>query len=165
MDDAQRIEVARANGINQPELVMSAARATGIPFYIGCAYLIQETSGGQMIFGSDPTQFRGSELVQTDKGRLVTKDRYQCYKAQRNRLGAQGVGPLQATDPGWQDEVDAAGGCWDFETNVFKGFELLMRFKATRTWDEVALRWNGGQTFVEHNRELRTQWKALMSDT
>ena len=168
LTDQQKIQIASANGIIRADEVFALAKKTGIPFYIGCAYLEQETSGGKNVFGSDegpPGKMRGIEMMQPENlgSRDVTEMLYKVYRMQRPDLGAQGVGPLQATYPDWQDEIDRAGGCWVWEVNVEKGFELIMEFKATRTWDQVALRWNGGTVFVDHNRELRQEWRDRLN--
>lgn len=167
LTDEQKVKVAGNNGIILPALVMDICRDIGLPFYIACTYLEQETSGGHHWFGSDegkPGLMRGIEMIEELGDRIVTEDRYKIYRMQRAELGAQGIGPLQATFPDWQDEIDAAGGCWVWEVNVEKGLTLIRDFKAAgRTWDETALRWNGGQAFVDHNRELRNKWRERLA--
>lgn len=166
LTDAQKIQVASDNGIENAGTLMQLCRKLDFPFYIACAYLEQETSGGDNVFGSDGGKgswFNGGDLVQETGTKQVTRDRYLIYRLYKDEPGHinQGVGPMQLTADVVQQAADAKGGCWIWQDNVETGLETLLDFKATRTWDGTALRWNGGQAFVDHNRQLRVKWKGL----
>ena len=166
LTDEQKIDIATSHGILRAGVVMRICRDIKLPFYVACAYLEQETNGGDNVFGSDsgkPGLIRGEDLVRATGNKDVTLDRYRIYRMQRDFLGMQGVGPLQLTWWELQDEADLLGGCWDPIINTEVGLKLIREYKNTRTWDEVALRWNGGEKYVIHNRELRDKWRERLA--
>jgi len=89
----RRIRVMRNNGIVSPVRTFLVARQEKLPLPIACAFLEQESSGGQNVFGHDPTIFVGAGKV--------TRDKYRRYKQQRDAnlpngdRRMQGVGPMQ----------------------------------------------------------------------
>jgi hypothetical protein len=110
----------RRLGIRMPVRMLAAARTAAIPPSLAASVLMQETSGGDNVFGHDPTIFVGAGKV--------TKAKYQAYKKQRGPKGEggmQGVGPLQLTFYTLQDEADEQGGCWRPYVNMLVGFEHL----------------------------------------
>ena len=167
LTDQEKIDIATANGIDRAGVVMRICREIDLAFYIACAYLEQESAGGANVFGSDtgkPGLIRGVDLIRATGNKDVTLDRYRIYRMQRDDLGSQGVGPLQLTHWTLQDRADNAGGCWDPIVNTEIGLTVIKEYKdAGRTWDEVALRWNGGENYVTHNRELRIKWRERLA--
>lgn len=125
-------------GIKHPYGAWQASRASGLPFYVLCAFLERESSGGDNVFGHDPTIFVGA-------GR-VTKKKYLEYRALRDITGkAQGVGPMQLTYPPYQDQADERGGCWNALVNMTVGAEIVLNFwNAHRDWAKAATMYNAG---------------------
>jgi uncharacterized protein YcbK (DUF882 family) len=116
--DALRVKRLRAHGIVNPIWTLQAARKAKLPLYLACAMLEQESGGGRNVFGHDPTIFAGAGFV--------TKQKYLAYKKSRGSGvfgGMQGVGPMQLTWYGYQDEADRRGGCWKPYVNMWVGFE------------------------------------------
>lgn len=106
-------------GIRYPKTTVREARKAGLPLSLACAFLMQESAGGQNVFGHDP-------VANPVKGGKVTKSRYLEYKTNRKRgLGMQGVGPMQLTWYAYQDAADAIGGCWKVSCNMRVGFRLV----------------------------------------
>lgn len=135
-----KIRAARRHGIKMPVRAYVASRKTGVPFYVTCAFLMQESSGGMNVFGSDPSIFKGAGAV--------TKEKYREYKRQRIASGnkkMQGVGPMQLTWHTFQDEADRMGGCWRPLTNMVVGLQIVKRFRnfSDGTWESAARRYNG----------------------
>lgn len=92
------------------------ARRANLPLSYALAFLEKESAKGQNVFGHDPVR-------NPVKGGRVSKSRYLAYKRYRNAgLGAQGVGPMQLTYPGFQEEADRMGGCWKPKYNMRVGF-------------------------------------------
>lgn len=109
---------AKRHGIVYPLRAYNAAKKHGLDFALACAILMRETSGGQNVFGHDPTIFVGAGVV--------NKAKYLAYRTLRNRVHKyQGVGPCQLTSPGLQDEADQIAGCWDVYSNMVVGFKFL----------------------------------------
>jgi hypothetical protein len=108
-----------------------------VPYWVTCAFLMQETSGGTNEFGHDPTIFIGAGTV--------TKSKYLKYKAERIRTGQmQGVGPMQLTWYAFQDRADALGGCWKPYCNLVAGLEYLKGLHDHfGDWESVARVYNG----------------------
>lgn len=97
---------------------MRYALEHGVPLNVACAVLMQESGGGANEFGHDPTIFVGAGAV--------TRAKYMAYRVARNRLGeCQGVGPMQLTSKGLQDEADVYGGCWLPRVNIAVGMHYL----------------------------------------
>ena len=162
LSDEEKVERARANGIVDPETAMKVAREVDIPFYILCAYLEQETGGGRNIWGNDDTWMRGIPLRAFGLEE-VTKNSYMIYKLHRSRFGSQGVGPLQLTHSTIQDEADKNGGCWKPEVNILTGAKLIKSFRDSEgSWHDAARRYNGSESYADHNDELRNKWREFI---
>lgn len=136
---------------------MKVSEKTGVPYYVVCAFLEQESSGGENVFGHDPTIFIGA-------GR-VTKEKYLKYKAERNRTGkVQGVGPMQLTYGPFQDSADALGGAWKPDINMEVGFGLIKNYwDQTKSWREVGRRYNGKYSYGDQIVDKINKWKRLLS--
>jgi len=155
-----------------PGRAWRAAKATGVPFYILCAFLMQETGGGRNVYGHD-VDSRGLPRPFWGHG-LVTRENYAAYLVERDlgiretRWGigrrSQGVGPMQLTWWEFQDEADKAGGCWDPEVNVLVGARILARHRSTgKTWHGVALAYNGKESYADQMDERFRTWRRLMA--
>ena len=137
------VAAAREAGCTMAGTAHRATRAADIPFYVGCAFLLQETDGGRNVFGHDPTVFAGA-------GR-VTRAKYLAYKHTRQRTGEmQGVGPMQLTWSTYQDRADRLGGAWKPYPNMLVGFRHLAALHhATGTWTRAAHDYNGGGAMAD----------------
>jgi hypothetical protein len=97
-----------------------AAHDAGLNIALAASLLIQESGGGENIYGHDPTIFVGAGQV--------TEANYQVYLAERRHSGntlMQGVGPCQLTYWSLQDAADRLGGCWKPLCNMRVGFSHL----------------------------------------
>jgi hypothetical protein len=131
-------EVLTENGTKRAAEVVELAAAAGLELAAAATLLEKESSGGDNVFGHDPVKPGGVQ------GGKVTKEAYLKYKAHRAEFGAQGVGPTQLTFPGFQDEADKRGGCFDWRVNCAVGFEKLAGFiKANGVHDGFRI-YNGG---------------------
>lgn len=143
---ATPIEATRAkrHGIVIADVAYDEAKRAGLEFAVACAILMRESSGGNNVFGHDPTIFVGAGAV--------TKEKYAAYKAARVKAGnrlMQGVGPVQLTYFGYQDQADAQGGCWDPRFNCRIGFQALAgNIKAHGLRDGIR-RYNGSGPAAE----------------
>src|SRR4051794_14114756 len=103
--------------VADPGTVIAEARRAGLKLALACAGLEKASSGGQNIFGSDPTIFA--------RAGIVTRGKYAAYRTQRQASGnklVQAVGPCQLTRYQLQDEADRLGGCWQPAINMRVGF-------------------------------------------
>jgi hypothetical protein len=137
------VEEARKAGCDMATTALRATRDANIPYYVGCAFLQQETGGGQNVFGHDPTVFAGAGTV--------TRAKYLAYKEVRERTGQmQGVGPMQLTWYTYQDRADRLGGAWKPYPNMLVGFRHLAELhRATGSWTAAAHEYNGGGAAAE----------------
>lgn len=165
MTDHQQAKVGRARdaGIINPIWAMQAAIWSGVPYYVLCAYLEQESAKGENLWGSDKTWMRGVELREVGIF-LVTADLYFAYRLHRDRdgFGNQGVGPMQLTHPTFQDRGDQLGGTHLPLPNILAAVESLAIWKTSMTWHQVAARYNGSESYADHNDELRAKWKPII---
>lgn len=154
----KEIVKARKHGIRMPIRAWKEAKRAGLPFHIACAFLVQETNGGQNIFGHDPTIFVGAGKV--------TKKKYLAYKKKRGSLGQggmQGVGPMQLTYWTIQDTADQLGGCWKPSINMRVGFTLIVQYeKALGSWTKAAERYNGSREYAVEVRSRWVSWKKIL---
>lgn len=132
-------------GILRAEQTVAAARAAGLELACAATLLEKESYGGRNVWGSDPVQTGGTYV----KGSEVTRAAYLAYKARRRELGAQGVGPCQLTWPGFQDQADARGGCWDPAVNMAVGFETLAGLIRAHGLRDGFRRYNGSGPAAE----------------
>lgn len=139
----ERVDAAQRAGCDMAGVARRATRAAHIPLYVGCAFLQQETGGGQNVFGHDPTVFAGAGEV--------TKSKYLAYKKVRERTGQmQGVGPMQLTWYTYQDRADQLGGAWKPYPNMVVGFRHLAALhRSTGSWTAAAHEYNGGGPMAE----------------
>lgn len=153
---AKRLRLAR-RGIVYPATTVAEARRAGLDLAVACAVLIQETAGGVNEFGHDPV----SNPV---KGGLVTQARYLEYLHHRNLgQGSQGVGPMQLTWGGYQDEADRIGGCWKPWLNMRVGFGILAgKIKSSRSLEEGLAAYNGaGAAAAAYGRQVAARARAF----
>jgi hypothetical protein len=159
MNKLQQMIVASKNGIVYPYQTMKASDATGVPYYILCAYLEQETGGGHNVFGHDASIYRGAGIV--------TKAKYLAYKAERDASRPrrmQGVGPMQLTWYTIQDRADALGGCWKPAANILTGAEFLAKYrKDTGSWGKAAKQWNTNPSYWTQIADRIEKWKVRLS--
>jgi hypothetical protein len=123
-DDAMSADqVLAEHGILRAAEVVALAREAGLDLAAAATMLEKESYGGQNVWGHDGVDPKGIY----EKGAPVTKEAYLRYKAARQsgRILPQGVGPTQLTWPGYQDQADTEGGCYDWTTNVKVGFRAL----------------------------------------
>jgi len=138
-----RVDAARRAGCTMADAARRATRDAGIPYYVGCAFLLQESGGGRNVFGHDPTVFAGAGEV--------TRSKYLAYKKVRQRTGLmQGVGPMQLTWYSYQDRADRLGGAWKPYANMLVGFRHLAALhRSTGSWTTAAHEYNGGGPMAE----------------
>lgn len=139
------VDVLRAGGIQRPAEVVELARSTGLDLACAAVLLVKESGGGRNVWGSDPVSTGGIYA----KGSPVTRAAFERYRTRRGELGAQGVGPTQLTWPGFQDQADRAGGCWDWTANVHTGFTILAGLIRQHGVREGFRRYNGSGAAAE----------------
>jgi cell wall-associated NlpC family hydrolase len=163
MSDRELLRRMRANGIVDPDATLMESRRAGLPLAIACATLEQESGGGHNVFGND-------NVRNPVKRGPVTKKRYLEYK--RHRMlgeGANGVGPMQLTWPGYQDRADGLGGCWVPETNMRVGFSILRANIRSSGLRDGVRKYNGSGPAAEHYADRVLQrirkWRMILADT
>jgi hypothetical protein len=155
-----KIVKARTAGCKRPVIAWGEAERARIPYYVLCAFLEQESSGGKNVFGHDAMKCSADI-----KGKHVTKRRYEEYKGRRSTCGMQGVGPMQLTFHTLQDEADAMGGCWKPRINIRYGAGLLADYlEQEGSWHAAAKRYNGSEEYANRNDELRRKWRELIGE-
>lgn len=125
-------------------IAMEADRQN-IPVSVLTAVVEQET-GFRNVFGHDK-KVNGSTsgIPKRWAGTEVTKNKYRWYKLGRRFRGNQGVGPMQLTFPGYQDEADRDGGCWDTAVNIATGANVLKAlYDSHGTWAAAYAVYNAG---------------------
>ncbi|GAA2139006.1 hypothetical protein GCM10009844_07450 [Nocardioides koreensis] len=133
----EQVDEAKKAGCTMAGTARRATREADIPYYVGCAFLQQETDGGRNVFGHDPTVFAGAGEV--------TRSKYLAYKSVRQRTGEmQGVGPMQLTWSTYQDQADRLGGAWKPYPNMLVGFRHLADLhRSSGSWTAAAHDYNG----------------------
>lgn len=161
------VEIAQANGIVIPQTAWDESQAAGVPYEVTLAMLDQESGGGSNVYGHD-----GGAGYWFSGAGTVTQANYAVYKAGRAAHGAQGVGPMQLTSPGYQDAADSLGGCWVPRHNVTEGLRIIAGYyKATGSWHESARRYNAGgashppagSAYADQVTARITRWQALLA--
>lgn len=158
----RRIRVMRNNGIVSPVRTFLVARQEKLPLPIACAFLEQESSGGQNVFGHDPTIFVGAGKV--------TRDKYRRYKQQRDahlpdgERRMQGVGPMQLTWYEFQDDADKRGGCWRPAKNMAVGFGLIRDYLDEFDGNVVDAgeKYNGNRSYGHEVRDKVEKWRERL---
>ncbi len=151
-------------GIQRPLEVVELAAAARLEVACAATLLERESSGGRNVWGRDPVDDGGVYA----KGGEVTRAAYEAYRAQRDRLGAQGVGPCQLTHPSLQNEADRRGGCWDWRSNVAVGFEHLAGLQRSYGMRDGFRRYNGSgpaaEQYADRAVEALARWRTRLGD-
>lgn len=126
-----------------------------MPLEYALTLLDMESSGGLNIWGRDAVKCG-------PVGGEVTAENYADYKANRDRCGTQGCGPMQLTWAGFQDEADARGGCWIPEINVQVGLEVFADYY-TRLGPRAAFKaYNGGDAYAAEAMVRVDMWRKVI---
>lgn len=168
---AEKIARAKRAGIQRAELTWDACQEEKVPFFVACAFLMQESSGGYNVWGQDPTW-----MIRYP---VMNEDTYAVYRKHRSKFGAQGVGPMQLTYPALQDQADELGGCWIPGHNMRVGFRLLAEYKrdaptldGKSKWWWAAKKYNSGnytattagRTYADETWLLITDFRRIIQD-
>jgi len=137
----------RRHGGRYADIIVREAGRNHLPVELVCA-VIDVESHFRNVYGHDavrnPIKSPANGLLQ------VTEANYKEYKRHRKLgQGAQGVGPMQLTDPGLQDRADKAGGTWTVSANIAVGCAHLAHLKATFGHDRGVRAYNDGSGTVE----------------
>lgn len=155
-------EILADNGILQPDDVIELAAVVGLELAAAATLLQKESGGGRNIYGHDNVDTGGFYT----KGGPVTEENFTLYRANRKRLGNQGVGPTQLTSPGFQDEADTLGGCWDWRCNTQTGFRILSSHITNFGVQDGFRRYNGSgpaaQRYAKDAVDKLQMWRGLL---
>jgi hypothetical protein len=161
--------IIRKHGGRYEDAIIREAHASGLELSLVCA-LIEHESGFRNVYGHDPVP---NPIKSPPNGlREVTEENYRLYlRHRRNKEGMQGVGPTQLTWFEFQDEADAAGGCWKPEVNIKIGCRVVARERARLGSTRQALRvYNGGPTppastegYARSVLKLQQKWQHLLA--
>lgn len=145
LEKRRKVRLAANNGVRMPSLLFDAAEWARIPYWVACAFAMQETSGGKNIYGQD-----GGPDHPFYKHGTVTECNYKTYRKEARRTGKrQGVGPLQLTHASFQDRADELGGCWKPYHNMQAAFEWMRgRRTAGQSWHDIARGYNGQESYA-----------------
>lgn len=151
---------------------VGAAPATGFDLAACCA-MVQEESGGRMVWGADPWDQAayplGLALPASLNEQPVTEQNYHTYRASRD-LGRQpqGCGIAQLTSPGLQRAAELAGGCWVPFYNARVGFTVLRDlFAGPRSTTAAFAAYNGSgpaaDAYGVRVEALRLDWRQRLA--
>lgn len=138
------IELLRASAIRMPDFAVTESVTTNTRLACACVLLTKESSGGTNVYGHDAVKCDG-----TPRGGPVTEENYLLYKANRSTCGAQGVGPVQLTWPGFQDRADTLGGCWRPAVNIRVGLDIFSGYMRAGGMRTAYRRYNGSGAAAE----------------
>lgn len=141
-------DILEAGGILRAAEVVELAAAAGLDLAAAAVVLLKESGGGNNVWGSDHVVIAPGTYT---PGAVVTKPSYLAYKQAvlAGRAGRQGVGPMQLTWGGYQDQADALGGCWDWRSNVTVGFRALAGLIENNGLRSGFRHWNGAGPAAE----------------
>jgi hypothetical protein len=159
-------EVLTAGGILRAAEVVELAAATSLDLAAAATMLAKESGGGRNVWGSDGVVVAPGTYV---KGAPVTQSTYLAYRAAvvAGRAGRQGCGPTQLTYGGYQDQADAAGGCWDWRANVATGFRALQALIKAKGLRDGFRAYNGtgpaAEAYASASITIYNSWRARLA--
>lgn len=169
----EQIATALANGILRPRRVSAQAGRVGLPFHVACAYLMQESAGGENVYGHDRNA-DGTKRIFWGHGE-VTECNYAAYLKEVERSGErQGVGPMQLTWHSFQTPD-----IWRYNVNLRTGFGVVRDHMDTplatirRTYPNAedtlwwrlhysARRYNGKESYATEMDVRFAHWRRLV---
>ena len=121
--------------------ILAARTQAKVGLPLALAFLMQESGGGRNVFGHD---MFGTEKAPGWGWGQVTKSRYLAFRKLRDQTGrSNGVGPMQLTSPGLQDQADEAGGCWVPQHNIAVGLHYAHDLIVLHGLEVGVARYNG----------------------
>lgn len=150
----------RRAGIVNPIITVQEADRVGVPYDVLATILDMETGGGKNVFGHDP----GGAVT----GGKVTKERYLEYRRALTQGAGkfpQGVGPMQLTSLGLQNEADRMGGCWIPRYNIRVGARFLKEsanWRSSKPYWFAAKAYNGSEAYARKFTLRREHWIAVV---
>lgn len=136
----------RRHGGRWEDAIVREAADFELPVSLLCA-VIENESGFTNVFGHDGRPGHTNTIKSPPRPApdlVVTQELYAEYLRQRKLgRGEQGVGPMQLTSAGLQDDADHSGGCWKPEVNIRIGAKTLARHIARLGLQRGVQRYNG----------------------
>lgn len=130
-----RVTVVVAQTLQNAPVIVSAFDHVGASAPVGftlaaCCAMVENESGGRMIWGADPWNQaaypKGAALDPSLHEQPVTEQNYHVYRWRRNGgMQPQGCGITQLTSESLQVAAELAGGCWVPFYNCRIGFAFL----------------------------------------
>lgn len=152
----------RRHGGRWEDAIVEEARNFELPASLVCA-VIEKESGFTNVFGHDSGPGHTNTIKSPPRPApdlVVTQELYAEYLRQRNLgKGQQGVGPMQLTSAGLQDDADRSGGCWKPEINIRIGAKTLARHVARLGLQRGVQRYNGAEGLDYSTDVLRRKRK------
>lgn len=152
----------RRHGGRWEDAIVREARNFELPVSLVCA-VIEKESGFTNVFGHDSGPGHTNTIKSPPRPApdlVVTQQLYAEYLRQRNLgKGEQGVGPMQLTSAGLQDDADRSGGCWKPEINIRIGAKTLARHIARLGLQRGVQRYNGAEGLDYSTDVLRRKRK------
>lgn len=134
---------------------MYEAQRAGVPLEHALTLLDLESSGGMNVYGRDAVKCG-------PVGGEVTAENYATYKARRDECGQQGVGPMQLTFRGFQDEADRRGGAWIPRVNLQVGLESFAGdYVRIGAWGAYRA-YNGRDTYANDAMVRAEMWRRVI---
>ncbi|MCA1703637.1 MAG: peptidoglycan-binding protein [Actinobacteria bacterium] len=147
-----------SEGIKMPRRAVEESVRTRCRLACACVLLVKETGGGRNVYGHDDVRCNGHL-----KGIPVTEANYRSYKDRREDCGAQGVGPLQLTFRGFQDQADEQGGCWKPRVNIRVGLGIFAGYMREDGMRTAYRKYNGSgpaaERYADHAMRLTPTWQ------
>lgn len=155
----KRIKIATQHGIANAEVAAEVCREVGLPFFVACALLEQESmgrnvyghdAGGAMSGFPDPVNFgnwRVFRWLVIDKGQT-----------------SNGVGPCQLTYKGFFLDMEKQGlKPWRVRDNMLYGFRLLKGYHDKNgNWILSGQAYNGSRAYGEDLNVKIKEWKRRL---
>lgn len=158
-------DVLAAGGIVRGGEVVELAGRARLDLACAAVLLVKESGGGRNVWGHDAVATGGAY----DKGGEVTRENYTAYRraVASRTAGRQGCGPTQLTYGPFQDQADAAGGCWDWRANTLTGFSILAGLIRHAGERDGFRRYNGAgpaaEAYADDAVARLARWRALLA--
>ena len=155
-----RINIAKAFGLQNVDVIAKVCREVGIPFYAACA-LFEKESKGRNCYGNDKDGALSGYPGEVDESNFAVFR----WLILNKEMVSNGVGPAQITWKGYFAAMESQGlKPWIVTDNMRFGLGLLLDHynRHGKSWFEAGKAYNGS---AEYGRDLEQKvlaWKKRL---
>lgn len=155
----KRIDIATHFGLANADIIATACRESGVPFFVACA-LFEKESMGRNVYGHDKGgALSGFPHVVNYQNWLVFR-----WLVIDHGQTSNGVGPSQITWSGYFTDMERKGlRPWVVHDNMLYGLQILKaHYDHYKSWEKAGTAYNGSTAYGADLAKKIGEWKRRL---